>query len=73
MTTKALKEVDNIGGIDNYLLALDEKTVSDSNYITKMRNLVASTLFQKGELDERVIRRLGYHKNPPQVAAAAAK
>lgn len=67
MTTKALKEIDNIGGIDKYLLALDEKSVSDSNYVTKMRGLIGATLFHRGLLDDRIIRKLKYHKEPPSI------
>ena len=65
MTTKALKEIDNIGGIDKYLLALDEKSVTDSNYVTKMRGLIGTALYNKGLLDEKLIRKLNYHKEPP--------
>jgi hypothetical protein len=65
MTTKALKEIDNIGGIDKYLLVLDEKSVTDSNYVTKMRGLIGTALFHKGLLDEKGIRKLKYHKEPP--------
>jgi ribosomal protein L28 len=78
MTTRALKEIDNIGGIDNYLLALDNDSVAASNYVTKMRGVIATTLFTKQSLSERLIRKLGYHKNPPNtdtsaVVAAASK
>ena len=65
MTTRALKEIDNYGGIDNYLLELDKKSVSDSNYITKVRGMIASKLFHQGLLGEKYIKRLGYHKTPP--------
>lgn len=65
MTAKALKAIDTVGGIDNYLLALDEYSVRDSNYITKMRSIVATALYSKGLLHEKYIRKLGYHKNPP--------
>jgi large subunit ribosomal protein L28 len=65
MTTTALKAIDVAGGIDNYLLGLDEAQVQDSNYVTKQRNLVASALFHQGLLRESAIKRLGYHKNPP--------
>lgn len=40
MTTAALKAIDTYGGIDNYILQLDNKSVADSNYITKMRNII---------------------------------
>jgi ribosomal protein L28 len=72
MTTTALKKIDNYGGVDNYLLALDENSVKDSNYVTKMRNLIASALYHQGKLDQRVIRRLGYHKNPPPMPNATS-
>ena len=66
ITTTALRAVDNVGGIDNYILSLDEKLVQDSNYITKVRNLIASTLFHKGSLNPFIASRLGYsRKNPP--------
>ena len=67
ITTKALRAVDNVGGIDNYILSLDERLVQDSNYITKMRNIIASTLFHQGGLNPFIARRLGYHRNPPAV------
>lgn len=70
MTTTALKEIDKIGGIDNYILALDNKSVALSNYITKMRNVIGTSLFHKGLLDERLTRKLGYHKAPPTATAA---
>lgn len=66
ITTTALRAVDNVGGIDNYILSLDEKLVQDSNYITKVRNLIASTLFHKGLLNPFIASRLGYiRKTPP--------
>jgi large subunit ribosomal protein L28 len=49
-TVAAMKAIDRFGGIDNYLLNLDEKFISDSNYLTKFRNLIAITLYHKGEL-----------------------
>lgn len=69
MTTTALKEIDKIGGIDNYILALDNKAVSLSNYITKMRHLIGTSLFHKGLLDERLTRKLGYHISPPNAVS----
>ena len=65
MTTRALKEIDNIGGIDIYLLALDNDSVAASNYITKMRNIIGASLFNRGLLSEKIIRKLNYHKFPP--------
>lgn len=65
MTTRAMKEIDNIGGIDTYLLRLDEASVQDSKYVTRMRDTIAAKLFHKGELDEKVIKKLGFHKAPP--------
>jgi len=65
MTTTALKQIDRAGGIDNYLMGLDDAQVADSNYVTKQRNRIAAALFHKGELSEKIVRRLGYHKNPP--------
>ena len=65
MTTTALKAIDSYGGIDNYLLRLDERSVSASNYVTKMRNMIAARLFHQGSLDPQMVRRLGYDKNPP--------
>lgn len=67
ITTTALRAVDNVGGIDNYILSLDEKLVQDSNYITKVRNLIASTLFHKGSLNPFIASRLGYSRkiSPP--------
>ena len=72
MTTTALKAIDAYGGIDNYLLRLDERSVSASNYVTKIRNMIAARLFHVGTLDPQMVRRLGYDKNPPSVETAAS-
>lgn len=71
ITTAAIKAVDNYGGIDNYMLALDERLVQDSNYLIKVRGLIAAAVYHKGELSPKLIKRLGYHKNPPPPPAAA--
>lgn len=44
---------------------LDEDSVLGSPYVTKMRGLIASSLFHKGELTAKVIKRLGYDINSP--------
>lgn len=67
MTTTALKAIDWYGGIDNYILSLDEKAVSESNYVTKMRGLIASHLFLQGKLDKAATRRFGFDMNPPAI------
>ena len=41
VTTTALREIDTVGGIDNYILRLDDKSVARSNYVTKMRTILA--------------------------------
>mmetsp|Transcript_21644 Transcript_21644/g.31502 ORF Transcript_21644/g.31502 Transcript_21644/m.31502 type:complete len:196 (+) Transcript_21644:56-643(+) len=66
MTTAALRGIDTEGGIDNYLLGLDEPSVRDSNYITKIRRLVGQALYMKGNLNDKMIKRLGFDVNPPQ-------
>ena len=73
MTTTALKHIDKIGGIDNYILSLDNKSVALSNYITKMRNIIGTSLFLKGELSQLYIRKLGYNHNPPVASVAVVK
>ena len=65
MTTAALKGIDKVGGIDKYLLSLDNPTVAESNYITKMRGLVASSLYHRGQLSEHLTKKLGYHVTAP--------
>ena len=65
MTTTALKKIDEYGGIDNYIMNLDEKSVSLSNYITKMRTIIGTSLFHQGKLNEMFTRKMGYHRNPP--------
>ena len=65
MTARALRAIDDVGGIDNYILGLDDASVKDSNYVTKIRGLIASSLYQKGLLSERLIKKMQYHKNPP--------
>lgn len=66
MTAKAMKAIDDAGGIDRYLLQLDEKLVADSPYITKIRGLIANKLHFAGELDEKFIRKMKYHLQPPK-------
>jgi len=73
MTTRALREIDNVGGIDTYLLALEEKQVTDSNYVTKMRRLIGSALYHRGALDQRLTRKLGFDKNPPVLESSNSK
>lgn len=70
MTTTALKHIDYVGGIDNYILSLDNKSVALSNYITKQRNRIGTSLFFKGELSPLYIRKLGYGRNPPVAPVA---
>ena len=65
-----MKAIDNDGGIDNYLMRLDEKSVLKSPYITKQRKLITAALYHKGELSERWKIRMGYHEIPPPVPFA---
>lgn len=65
ITTAGIKAVDHYGGIDNYILALDDRLVEDSNYVTKMRREISTALYFKGELPEKLIKHLGYDKVPP--------
>ena len=65
MTAKALKAIDNIGGIDNYMLSLDEVSIGDSKHNSRVRDLIASTLFYNGTLPEKIIKRLKYDKVAP--------
>eukprot|EP01041_Mallomonas_annulata_P010548 gene10548-21990_t len=67
MTARALKAIDDVGGIDNYLVDLHERDIKDSNYVIKMRGLVASALYHKGQLTEDQKRKMNYIKNPPQL------
>ena len=65
MTTTALKKIDDIGGIDNYIMTLDQRSVEESNYVTKMRGLIGASLFRQGKLSDRMSHRLGFDVNPP--------
>lgn len=67
ITTAGLKAVDYSGGIDNYLMTLDEKLVQDSNYVTKMRRIITASLFHKGELPEKISTYMRYHISPPPI------
>ena len=70
MTTKAMRAIDDCGGIDNYIMQLDDRLVADSNYVTKIRTLIANKLFHNGELSEKNIRKLKYHRlsdGPPKL------
>ena len=44
---------------------LDEVSVQKSNYVHKVRDLVAISLFHQGLLAEKLIKRFGYDINPP--------
>ena len=68
MTTTAMKAIDDIGGIDNYILGLDERSVQDSTRITRVRDNIAAVKFHDGSLDPRLIKRFGYNKIPPPLA-----
>jgi large subunit ribosomal protein L28 len=68
MTARALRNIDHEGGIDNYILNLDEFSVSESNYITKVRSLIATSLFHQGLLDEKHIKKMKFDKfHPPSL------
>jgi hypothetical protein len=67
MTATAMKKIDDFGGIDNYLLGLDENSVQDCRRTHMIRNKIAAIYYHKGTLDTFLIRRFGYHKNPPPV------
>lgn len=73
MTTTAMKKIDDYGGIDNYLLSLDEKSVQDSAHITRSRDLIAAILYHKGELAEKFIRKFKFRLNPPPFLTAPPK
>jgi ribosomal protein L28 len=70
ITTTAMKSADNVGGIDNYILTLDNDAVKASNYITKIRGLIGSRLYHQGLLSNSIIKHLGYDKIPPALPAA---
>jgi hypothetical protein len=65
MTTAALKGIDVAGGIDRYIMSLDEPSVKDSNYVTKIRSIIGRAMFLQGKLDPKMIGRLGFDVNPP--------
>ena len=66
MTTAAMKAIDNYGGIDNYLLSLDEPSVQDGPHILKMRDMVARSKFHDGTLKVPLQRRHGFHREAPE-------
>mmetsp|Transcript_28721 Transcript_28721/g.57395 ORF Transcript_28721/g.57395 Transcript_28721/m.57395 type:complete len:171 (+) Transcript_28721:1-513(+) len=70
MTSKAIKAADNVGGIDNYIVSLDNDAVKNSNYVTKMRGLIGSKMYHQGLLHNSIIKHLGYDKNPPPLVTA---
>lgn len=65
MTTTALKEIDNSGGIDRYIMRIDNKTVSESPYVTKWRHIIGTSLYHKKELSGYLVKKLGYDLEPP--------
>lgn len=71
MTTKAMKVIDDVGGIDNYLLSLEDKEVALSNYTTKIRRLITSKLYHDNMLGDKLIKRLGYDIQPPVTVSSS--
>jgi ribosomal protein L28 len=65
MTTAAMKASDNVGGIDNYIMSLENSAVERSNYLIKIRGLIGSRLYHRGLLHNSIIKHLGYDKVPP--------
>jgi large subunit ribosomal protein L28 len=65
VSTRALRAIDDCGGIDNYLLQLDNRLVADSNYVTKMRDMIATTVYYQGKMSDKIKKKLGYDKCPP--------
>ena len=63
-TVAGMKAIDDIGGVDQYLINLDEKLVEPSNFIKKYRNLIVRALYLKGELSPKHIKYFGLDKNP---------
>ena len=55
VTTTALREIDTVGGIDNYLMKLDDKSVERSNYVNKMHRIISISLFHQGKLTNKQI------------------
>lgn len=62
-----MKAVDEIGGIDQYLLNLDEKYVEDSPFITKHRDLIARASYLNGDLSPKHVHYFGFDKYPPSL------
>ena len=65
VTTTALREIDTVGGIDNYLMKLDDKSVARSNYVTKIHRIISISLFHQGKLTNKQIKKFGFDVNPP--------
>ncbi len=62
-----MKAVAEIGGIDQYLLNLDEKYVQDSPFITRYRDLIARASYLNGNLSPKHVHYFGFDKNPPSL------
>lgn len=70
MTAAAIKASDNVGGIDNYILGLDERQIQDCVRTASIRDAIASALFHQGKLHGSLVRRFGFHKSPPPIYVA---
>ena len=46
-------------------MSIDEHSVKQSPYITKMRGLITASLYHSGTLPKIFAKRLGYDINPP--------
>ena len=44
---------------------LDKASVQKSNYVHKVRDIIAISLFHQGLLGEKFIKKFGYDINPP--------
>lgn len=52
---------------------VDEKSVSESPYVTKMRGLIAGALFHQGKLSAVMTRRLGFDLVPPPLPQVSSQ
>ena len=65
VTSTALREIDTVGGIDNYLMNLDDKSIARSNYVNKMHRIISISLFHQGKLTNKQIKKFKFDTDPP--------
>ncbi len=53
----------------SFPILIDDELVANSNTVTRIRGLIAASLFRQGALSQKMIRRMGFDHAPPPAQA----